>query len=233
MILSRNITTKIHFILDQILPPFLRDSKIFMYLPFRIMYGDKSRILFTFKEKSPFMNHEEFSKIYRDIDKLTIQRETDLNKGCIKKIIKNIVGNSILEVGCGKAFLSNIIERKGHSITAIDIYINNKIKHKYPKIIFVQGNIEHLPFDDNEFDTVICSKTLEHVHNLFFAMSELRRVCKKRLIIVVPKQRPYRYTFDLHLHFFPYKHSFLQVINPSNKNECKVIEEDIFYMEDK
>lgn len=36
------------------------------------------------------------------------------------------------------------------------------------------------------------------------ALAELRRVAKRRLIIVVPKQRNYKYTFELHINFFPY-----------------------------
>jgi hypothetical protein len=35
-------------------------------------------------------------------------------------------------------------------------------------------------------------------------VQELRRVGAQRLIIVVPRQRYYRYTIDYHLHFFPF-----------------------------
>jgi hypothetical protein len=42
-----------------------------------------------------------------------------------------------------------------------------------------------------------------HVQDAHAALEELRCVAKRRLIVVLPKQRPYRYTFDLHLRFFP------------------------------
>jgi ubiquinone/menaquinone biosynthesis C-methylase UbiE len=88
-----------------------------------------------------------------------------------------------------------------------------------------------LPFGDASFDTVICTHTLEHVRNIHQAVSELRRVTGRRLIIVVPKQRPYRYTFDLHLHFFPYKSNFLTLMG-NQASVCQEIGGDIFYVED-
>ena len=35
-------------------------------------------------------------------------------------------------------------------------------------------------------------------------------MARRRLIIVVPQEREYRFTFNPHLHFFPYPHSFLR-----------------------
>src|SRR3546814_9931089 len=46
------------------------------------------------------------------------------------------------------------------------------------------------------------------------ALAELRRVAAKRPIIVVPQDREYRFTFNPHLHFFPYPHSFLRYATP-------------------
>lgn len=236
MKLNRNITTKIHFIFDHILPPIIRDSKIFMYLIFLIIYGGKNaKIFLNFKNKAPFMTKKEFNEIYKtkNLNNTFINnRETDLNSCCIKEIINNIIGNSVLEVGCGKAFLSNKISNLQYNITAVDIHIEDSIIKKYSKIKFQKENIENLSFKDNKFDTVICTHTLEHTQDIYKSIAELKRVTKNRLIIVVPKQRPYKYTFDLHLHFFPYKYTFLQALKPK-KNEyiCKILGGDIFYIE--
>ena len=43
--------------------------------------------------------------------------------------------------------------------------------------------IERLPFGDASFDTVICTHVLEHMLDLRAMVAELRRVCRKRLII--------------------------------------------------
>ncbi len=75
--------------------------------------------------------------------------------------------------------------------------------------ILCEANIERLPFADDSFDTVVSTHTLEHVQHLGAALGELRRVAAKRLVVVVPRQRPYRVTFNPHIHFFPYKFSVL------------------------
>ena len=105
------------------------------------------------------------------------------------------------------------------------------MREKFPQVTFYEDNVETLKFSDKEFDTVICTHTLEHVRNMHLAISELRRVGKK-LIIIVPKQRAYKYTFDLHLNFFPYFHSLLSVMGKVNGEViCEDVDGDIFYME--
>ena len=48
------------------------------------------------------------------------------------------------------------------------------------------ADVHELPYRDNEFDTVVCLETLEHVENPHAAVQELKRVAKKRIIISVP-----------------------------------------------
>lgn len=47
--------------------------------------------------------------------------------------------------------------------------------------------MENLPFRELSFDTVVCFHTLEHTMSLERAVSELKRVALKRLLIIVPK----------------------------------------------
>ncbi len=43
----------------------------------------------------------------------------------------------------------------------------------------VKMDIHQIPFDDNEFDVVLCNHVLEHVENDILAMSEIHRVLRK------------------------------------------------------
>ncbi|MDR0527945.1 MAG: class I SAM-dependent methyltransferase [Spirochaetaceae bacterium] len=79
-----------------------------------------------------------------------------------------------------------------------------------------QADITALPFPDHSFDTVLCTHALEHIRNPQKALAELIRVTRKRLIVVVPRQREYRYTVDLHVNFFPYMYSFKRFIGIEN-----------------
>ena len=233
MKISRALALKIHFIFDQLLPPFLRDSKVLMWFPLKIIFSSKTRDIMEFKEYLPFMSYEEYVSVYKITAPYHISRETDINPSCIMAIMKDIVGSSVLEVGCGRGFLARKIKMAGFDVTATDIVLNGQLNEPDETIKFLNADISALPFEDNVFDTVICTHVLEHVIDFKKSVNELRRVAKKRLIIVVPKQRPYRYTFDLHLRFFPYIHSFLLEMYPLRKDSfhCTDVGGDIYYKE--
>ena len=97
---------------------------------------------------------------------------------------------------------------------------------------YVAAKIEALPFKDGEFDTVVCTHVIEHVLEYREAIAELRRIAKKRLIIIVPRERESLYSFNPHFNFFPYTHSFLRAVHPvPAKFECRDIGRDIYYCE--
>ncbi|KKQ53358.1 hypothetical protein A2865_03830 [Candidatus Woesebacteria bacterium RIFCSPHIGHO2_01_FULL_39_17] len=236
MNLPRDITLKISKVLDNWIPPTIRDSKYFIYLPFKLMFREKVDIFLTFKEKAPYMTEEEYVKLYKEIDPYLIQRETSLNSESIRSILRSIKGKTVLEVGCGKAYLAKKLSKK-YLVTAVDILVDASIKKENGNIHFINANVEHLPFKNMSFETTICTHTLEHVQKFDKAVSELRRVTKKRLILVVPMQKPYKYTFDLHLRFFPFLHSFLLALRDIGEKPknfvCKNIDGDIFYYENR
>lgn len=60
-------------------------------------------------------------------------------------------------------------------------YTKSKLRAKR----FVKCDItrEKLPFDDNEFDTCLCTHTLEDLPMPFLAMEEMQRVAKRGLIV--------------------------------------------------
>lgn len=231
MKLSRDFSLKLNYFLDQFIPPIIRDSKWFVKIPFKILFKDKANTFLEFKQKALKMDGKEYTDMYKKIGPVLLQDETDLNNNCIKEILKNIEGKTILDVGCGRCFLAKKLSKK-YKVTASDIVIDPNLQKNCANINFVEAKIEKLPFKDNSFDTTICTHTLEHIIDISQAIKELRRVTKKRLIIVVPKQRPYKYTFNLHLHFFPYEHSLLFIMGKEKNNLCKDIDGDWFYAED-
>lgn len=232
MKISRDITLLIHYFFDQLLPPVLRDSRWFMWLPFKILFRDKAGIFFKFKEQAPFLTENEFRDVYLDTASVHIQRETDINQECLMAISENLVGKKVLDIACGRGYLVRQLACY-YEVTGADIVIDPKLIDSMPEVVFKETTLENLPFKDQEFDSVICAHTLEHVQDIQFAINELKRVTKKRLIIILPKQRSYKYTFDLHLHFFSYEHDLLKLLSPDkNTYKCDSLGGDWFYVED-
>ena len=232
MKLARNVTVLINNLMDQLIPPALRDARWFMELPMKLFAGDKADIYMNFKERAFDMSPQEFAHAYEQTGGI-VARETDLNKECIIRILASIAGQNLLEAGCGRGALVRQLSPL-YKMTACDVVVSEELKAKYPSVTFHETNIEKLPFPDNAFDTVICTHTLEHVVDIQAAIAELRRVAGKRLIVVVPRERPYRYTFSLHLHFFPYKHSLLYVMGKHGaRRTCENVGGDWLYIEDK
>jgi len=231
MKLPRDLALKINWVLDQLIPPILRDSKWFMYLPLKMAFKHRVNVYLTFKERASNMGLEEYLQCYRETAEVAFERETDLNKKSIELIIQHVKGKKILEVGCGKGLLSEMLAVKSYDVTGVDIIVPERAK--YPNLKFQVANAEQLPFADDSFDTVICTHTLEHILNFQKAVSELRRMAK-RVIIVVPKQRAYKYSFDLHVNFFPYRFMLLYAMGKKDEEViCINAKGDLFYVEDK
>lgn len=230
VMLNRNITNKINWVFDNIIPPFIRDNQFFMSIWFRLVFGEKSHYFMEFKDKAPYLTKDQFAHYYKILADKHIQRETDLSHSAVIRILDNIVGETVLDVGSGRGFLvQKIAERNNIKVVGIDMSIPAHLKNS-DSITFMTGDIENLPFPDKSFDTVVCCHTLEHVQNVDVAIAELRRLAYKRLIVVVPRQREYKYTFDLHLHFFPYEFS-LKKLFKNEHAEYLTIDNDLYYME--
>jgi ubiquinone/menaquinone biosynthesis C-methylase UbiE len=216
MKLNRNFTLSIHFILDKLLPPLLRDSYWFMAPIFYLLFGRKSQYYLEFKQKLYTLSDQQINQYYEILVDTFIHRETDLNIESIRYIEKNIQGNTVLDVASGRGFLSEKLAAQGHLVTGVDIFHPSKVQENQ-NLCFLTAEITALPFPDNHFDTVVCTHTLEHIRDLPLALKETRRVCQKRLIVVVPCQREYRYTFDLHIHFFPYEYNLRKFVGAAGR----------------
>ena len=230
MKLSRNITNKVNWVLDYVLPPFARDSRLIMYPLFAILFGKKAKLFLDFKDQAWKFNARQMSDYYKNLADVHIKRETDINTQCINNILDNLEGKKILDIACGRGYLAKLIQSKGtFDVVGIDFIVPKPLKNSInPR--FEVGFVEKIEYPDKYFDTVICAHTLEHVQDLEVCIKELRRVCANKLIIVLPRQRPYRYTFDLHLHFFPYKFSVMQLFN-NKKGTCIELGNDWLYIE--
>lgn len=103
-------------------------------------------------------------------------------------------GDSVLDVGCGKAFLLYEMKRilPGLEISGLDIsqYGINHAKKDIKPFLTV-GNAIDLPYNDNQFDLVFSINTLHnlYIYDLEKAIQEIERVGVRNKYIVVESYR--------------------------------------------
>lgn len=229
--MRRERTNQIRYVIEELLPAFVRDSVFFRFAA-QLAWGEHIVRLADFRKRAPFLTDEEYESLYRDHPR--VHDETDNSEGCIQMIISDVVGPEVCDVGCGTgAMLGRIGEHVAQNtkFTGVDFVVDDA--ESLENVTYVAARIESLPFPDNAFDTVICTHVIEHILDYKLAIAELRRVTKKRLIIVIPREREFLYSFNPHFNFFPYKHSFLRAMYPVPPTyECVDIGRDIYYCED-
>lgn len=233
--MKRETTNLIRAVLEDWLPPAIKDSRLFLWLA-RFLYGRHIDQLSEFRASAWSASEDQYAALYAQHPR--IHAETDNSEACVQAICRlTASASSVLDVGCGSGYLlARIAENHSFSkLAGVDINLKNIASHPASASIdFRQGVVDQLPFDANAFEVVICTHVLEHVLDLDKSLGELRRVASKLLIIVVPKERETLYTFNPHLRFFPYKHSLLQAIKPpeSKSFSIKQYGRDFCYVEE-
>ena len=141
--MNRETTNKIRFILEDILPPIVRDSFIFKLI-IRKMF--KNKTLERLKSDILKISRKEYANLYKNLNR--IHKDSDLSQICINEILKNIKPNQVLDVGCGEGFLLNKIKNKykNISLTGIEMEASFKLKNKLKNkgIRLIEKKIENL-----------------------------------------------------------------------------------------
>lgn len=101
---------------------------------------------------------------------------------CFSEEFDQAPGKRVLECGCGTATMSVKLAQRGFTTTMLDVSPtalalakDSFAKHRLNGI-FVQGDVENLPFADNSFDLVTSFGLLEHFSNVQAPIEEMVRV---------------------------------------------------------
>lgn len=205
--MKRELTTKIRYVIDELVPPAMRDSRWFMWPFFVLAYGTFSvKEFMDFKSKAYSMTEDEYRSFYSSLgNSISRRRTTDLNEASIRFISTNLpqkAGMTLLDVGAGNGYLLTRLaeSRRWHRIAGVDVVAS---KDGIGRFESHSGILPSLPFADGEFDVVTCTHVIEHLLDVEGSVKELLRITKERLFLVLPRQRYYYYTLDEHLNFYP------------------------------
>jgi SAM-dependent methyltransferase len=230
--MKREQTNHIRFIMEDLLPPIIRDTALFRFVA-SLVWGRHISTLSDFRRDAPFVTTAEYDALYRSHPR--VHEGTDNSLACLERIAADTVGTSICDIGCGTGAVLAHVSRQARAPfdEMVGVDMAAPAAPIGEGISFVRSRVEVLPFADKSFDTVVCTHVVEHILDLRGVIAELRRIARRRLIIVVPREREGMYTFNPHLNFFPYRHSFLRAMIPVPASHvCCDIGRDIYYMED-
>jgi SAM-dependent methyltransferase len=229
--IGRRAVNAVRYLLEDLLPPAVRDSPLFLPVMY-LVWGRQARRFIGFRERIRTMGAEEYAGFYASIT--PIHGECDLNRACLERVLADVTGESVLDAGCGRGHLAGLIARGNPGARVVGADIAPPPSAAGPaNLTFVEGWLGRLPFADRSFDTVACTHTLEHILDIDGAVADLRRLARRRLILVVPRERESKYPLNLHLHFFPYAHTFLNRVGaPDGRFACEILQGDIYYRED-
>jgi len=180
-----------------------------------------------FKSKVYGMSPEDLTEFYKNRDSLAKDRLTDLSQKSLEIALRHIdpQAETLLDAGCGNGYFLEYVHQKGIQGCGCDVFETVDLPHAR----YVKGNIECLPFEDDQFDIVASHHTLEHVIDIESAIAELKRVARNQIFVVVPCQRYYYYTLDEHIHFFPDKETLEHRMNMKHFH-CEKVQGDLVFI---
>ena len=118
-----------------------------------------------------------------------------LEQPVVERLVGEVGGRRILDVGCGTGRWSFRLAAAGAAVTGID-FSTGMLEKALAKpgaedVRFVQHDLARpLPFEDNDFDGIVCCLVLEHVAELGPVFSEMKRVCRPEGFIVISDLHP-------------------------------------------
>ncbi len=202
--MDRSLTNAIRFVMDECLPPLLRDSRWFMRPFYQVAYRGKNvEQAMDFKSLVHEWSQQEYDSFYASLDTISRNRLTDLNRPSLEMVLREVDpgASTLLDVGCANGHLLRQIGRRHPHLALTGLDVRPDLPAA--PFTYVRGHAEDLPFEDDAFDVVTCSHTIEHVLDVRRAVAELKRVARRQLIVVTPRQRYFYYTLDEHVNFFP------------------------------
>ncbi len=112
----------------------------------------------------------------------------------------------LLDLGCGTGRHTVKFAKAGALVTGIDVSIGmiNEAKKKdsSEKIEFITHDLStKIPKSDNKYDIVISSLVLEHIKDLEFFFSEIKRVSKSDSYIFITAMHPSLMLLDIQANF--------------------------------
>lgn len=99
--------------------------------------------------------------------------------------VKKYAGKRVLDIGCSSGEYVFYLRKLGYEAYGLDVMPHEKWDQAGGEW-FSLGDVAVLPYKDKAFDTIVAFEVLEHLEEVHTALSEMKRVARKNIIISVP-----------------------------------------------
>jgi len=117
-------------------------------------------------------------------------------------------GEKVLDIGCGPGQMLEKLTQKNTEAIGIDVssIALKRAARKGLDVMKLDVETEALPFDDETFDVIIFTQTIEHLFDYDKVMRESHRVLKPngRIILSIPNIAHFRFRLWMLMGRFPY-----------------------------
>ena len=101
----------------------------------------------------------------------------------IVKALKTAAPSSLIDIGCGTgAFLQYLSENqpeiKLYGLDLSEGMVQEVNTRMGKKVTVYQGDSEHMPLEDGQFDFVTCNMSIHHYPHAWFAVNEMFRILR-------------------------------------------------------
>ncbi len=143
----------------------------------------------------PKTGYARYAAEYDELEKFWDSFEQDK----LRPYIAETKDMKVLDAGAGTGRVSLRLHEAGAEVTALDISpeMLAKLNQKNPEIEVVEGDMEHMPFEDDRFDMVFSSLAMVHLKKPDQFLDECYRVLKDDGIVVLVNIH-YRKSMMLH-----------------------------------
>lgn len=108
----------------------------------------------------------------------------------VTSLYNEIKPTSVLEIGCGEGrLIQHLVSNakvKPEAIMASDVSLEHLSNNLNSKIEFFEGSIYELPFENGQYDLVVCCEVMEHLEKPANGLAEISRIANKAVLLSTP-----------------------------------------------